>query len=73
MSEDRASILDRLRAERVLSVKFREGKIRFREECDAYFTEYLTPDEVRQLSAELLTLADEFEAIKPPGTAQSAG
>lgn len=56
--------------ERVFSAKIRGGKIRFREECDQYFQEFLTADEVRVLASQLEDLADELDVIgrlSPPG------
>ncbi len=37
------------------------GKIEFVEECDRYYNDGLTPDEIRQLAAELILLADRYE------------
>jgi hypothetical protein len=38
---------------RVLSVKRVKGGVRFREECDQYFAEELTPDEVETFITKL--------------------
>lgn len=54
--------------DKVFSAKIREGKIRFREECDQYFTEYLTSDETRAIAAELMDLANQLDiANNHPG------
>jgi len=55
---------------RVFTAKIRQGKIRFREECDQYFAEFLTTEEARKIAAEIVALADELDLIgklSPPG------
>lgn len=56
------SILERLDENhgRVFSVSKREdGTFEVREECDGYYIEVLTADELRQLGREIIALADE--------------
>ena len=54
-----ATILARLENEHILSIERVPGeRFRFREECDGYFFEDLTRDELLVLAQELTALAD---------------
>jgi hypothetical protein len=54
------SILKLLCDERVLCVdKQNNGWVQFTEACDNYFSVVLSPDDVKQLAAELLALVNE--------------
>ena len=52
------TILGRLAAGRVFDVSAHDGEWVFTEGCDDYFALSLTPDDVRRLALELLTIAD---------------
>ena len=57
------SVLAWLEDARVLSVKLTEdGTYRLREECDRWFCEYLTREQLRMLSDELRDMAKEGSA-----------
>ena len=52
-------IMARLKAAQIISFKYKEdGTFRVRELCDYYFTEYLTKDEMLELSKELVKLVE---------------
>ena len=56
------SMLDRMEKEQVFSVgKHKTNSFVIQEECDQYFMQELTPDELRQLGQELIALADEAQ------------
>ena len=56
------SMLDRMEKEQVFSVgKHKTHSFVIQEECDQYFRQELTPDELRQLGQELIALADEAQ------------
>lgn len=65
MSGNNETILDRLLRSQVLYAETTgDGNILLMEGCDQYYSETLTPAEVRQLVQELLVLADRAEAEK---------
>ena len=52
-------IMSRLKESRIVSFKPQEdGTIRVQEECDRYFTEHLTRDDILVLAEELVNLVD---------------
>lgn len=57
------SMLDRMEKKRVFSVSKNRNTNSFSilEECDMYYEDELTPDELRQLGQELIALADEAQ------------
>lgn len=56
------TILEHLKSEKVFSIERDGDRFMVTEECDGWFGEWLTRDELRQLAGEILALADEGES-----------
>ena len=67
------SMLDRMEKAQVFSVgKHKTNSFVIQEECDQYFMQELTPDELRQLGQELIALADEAQQTADAQVPQQA-